>query len=908
MPRNSDNEKIINQVSFTGGEISPKLYYRIDTSEFEKSLRIATNCLPLPQGPIRRRNGTQYIADVKTHSATVKLIRYQYNQDTAFILEFGNLYIRFYVDNGQVQSGGSPYEIVTPYTTAQLSQIEYIQNGNIMYLTHPSHAPRILIRYADDDWELDILDLYPEPTYEAGYSPSATLTPAAITGTGINFTASAASFLGADVGRQIVNNADGETGRAAIISITSSTVAVCDILENFTDTNAIASGDWVMDLSPIADLEIDGVQAGSIANIRSEYPSGTLGNRLTITGITSADPAVVTSASHGLSNGQQVQIDDVVGMTEINDSTFTVNNVAANTFELKDEDSSSYVTYSSGGIARRVFTGESINAFRSADVGKYLLMNGGVCKIISVNAANDIDVEILKSLNSDDITGDWTLETATWDATRGYPRAIGFYEQRLIFGGTIAQPQTIWMSESGIFDGFGVGPDDEDAIEIDLVSNEVNQINWIASGRDLVIGTSGGEITVDSSSVSGLTPSTARQQPRTYHGSKIQQIVQIKDEILFIQGSERKIRTFRYNFDVDNYTGEDLTFLIEHLTPEGITEIAYSQEPDSILYAVTGDGNLLAGVYDRIKKVLGWSKITTDGYYENVQTITSGEQDQVWVVVQRKVNGSTVRYIEIFDNSDGTGDTDGFSDSYLTLSNALTITGITNANPAVVTSASHGLSNGDLVIIKDLEDPLSGDLDSDKTNLSSINQNTYTVAGVATNTFQLSGLNTTNYNAYGSGGNAYKKVTSISGLDHLEGKTVQVKVDGAVHPNETVSSGAITLDYPAGEVTVGLSYSTEISMLNIEYDIGLGSMQGQRARWVRPIVYVYKSGYPLVNNEFKPSRDGTMKMGQKVPLFSGYIEYAGLKWDNTTALTFTLSDPIPLQISGITGLINAGIK
>ena len=197
--------------------------------------------------------------------------------------------------------------------------------------------------------------------------------------------------------------------------------------------------------------------------------------------------------------------------------------------------------------------------------------------------------------------------------------------------------------------------------------------------------------------------------------------------------------------------------------------------------------------------------------------------------------------------------------------------------------------------------------------MSSLNDCTFTVANKTANTFELTtsggdNVDTSTYNAYGSGGNVWVKSTSISGLDHLEGKTVQIKTDGATHADKTVSSGAITLDVASGEVVVGLEYTTTIKTLNHEFDIGLGSMQGQRAKWARPLLRVVKSTKPLLNGEFLPARTTDNPMNKKVPLFTGFLEYGTLEWDNTSALTVTTSDPLPLQLVSVTGTIDAGVK
>jgi PIN domain nuclease of toxin-antitoxin system len=801
------------------------------------------------------------------------------------------------------------YTISTPYDSTEIDAVQYAQSSTAMYLVHPSNPVYQLTRTTDTNWTLAAADFQPVPTYEAGYLPAATLTPGATSGNGVTFTAGSAVFLPGDVGRQIENLAG--AGRASIVSYTSTTVVVADIIEAFPSTSAIASQSWKLTGSPVVDLEFDSMAEGSIINIRSEYPAGSLGDRVAISAITNASPGVVTTSSnHGLVDGDKIQIQDVVGMTQLNDKIFTVNVTAATTFELIGENTTGYTAYASGGIVRQRLTDINLGAFRSADVGKYILANNGVLKITAVTASDNIQAEAIKGMDSLDATGNWTLEEPTWSSARGYPTAIGFYQQRLWLGGTTAQPTTIWGSELGIFDGFGAGANDGDSIEIDLDSNEVNSISWIRGGRDLAVGTTGEELTISSSSASGITPSSIRSTPRSTQGSASQQTLKIGDEIIFIDSTTNDLVSFSYDFNTDGYRDANLLFLAEHLPKEadGLKEIAYAKSPDSVIYSVCEDGTMLASTYDRALKVIGTSKFTTYGSYERVMVLPTSGDDQVWVVTRRKINGIQRRYIEVFVPGQGLIDTDAFSDCFLTLSVPLTITAVTAANPAVVTSSSHGLSNGDTVIIKGIEDPEDLDLDSTKTNMSDLNDGVYTVANVAANTFELSGVNTSAYNAYGSGGFAYERVTTLSGLKHLEGKTVQIKTDGSSHADKTVSSGSLTLDVAAGEVVVGLAYTTTIKTLAKDFDIGQGSMLGQRAQWVRPLVRVNNSVPPLMNGAFLPARNTDDDLGQKIPLRTGYLEYGALTFDNTTSITLTTSDPFPLELTGITGKIAADVK
>ena len=810
-------KKLESQNNFNSGELSPRVYARSDVGQYSNGLETGTNINVKPHGPAVRRNGSKYIASVKTASSQVRLVKFQFSTNDAFILEFGNTYIRFYTDQGQVLDGGA-YEITSPYSASEVQDIQYVQFGDKLYIVHPNYEPRILTRVATTSWTLETLGALPEPTVEIGEFPQQTCTPGATTGLGVTFTAGAAGvFQDADVGRQIVNLSDGETGRASITAVAvGGTTCTCDIVENFTDTNAIALDDWKLDLSPIAALTPDGSKVGSIITIEAD-----------VTGTSTTD----------------------------------------------------------------------LETFRSTDVGRYIKMSGGVVQITAYTDSHTVEGEVLKSLDDLDETEVWTLEDPAWSSTRGYPRAVGLFEQRLIFGGTTTQPQTIWMSETGIFDGFGTGEDDDDSIEVELSSSETNQIQWIAAGRELVIGTSGSEVTLGTGGAAGaLSPTNIQARPRTYHGSDTQQPIPIRNEIVFINSATRKVLSFIYDFETDGFIGEDLTFLAEHITIGNIVEAVYVQEPDSQIYAVLATGDMIVGTYDRKQKVIGWTKYTTDGSYEHVATITEGNTDEVWVVVNRTINGATARYIEVFNDGDGTDAIHGYADSYLTLSDGKTITGATAANPVVITANSHGFSNGDSVKIKDV------------VGMAELNDIVYTVANQTTNTFELSGVDGSAYTAYISGGNAYEMVGTLSGLSHLEGETVSIKTDNAAHPDKTVSSGSVTLDFNTAEAMVGLPYTTTMKTLRKEYNIGQGTMQGQRTRYARPILRVHKSAVPTLNGNFLPTRTPSDDMDEAPGLVSGDLEYGPTTWDNTGQLTITYNKPFPLQILGIFGAIDGGVK
>ena len=132
--------------SFVSGEFSPKLDGRTDFDKYNSGCKTLENFLVHPQGAATRRVGTQFIAEVKDSTKKTRLIPFEFSTEQTYVLEFGNQYIRFYKDKGQITSGGSAYEISSPYLEAELFEIKYAQSADVMYICHPNHAVRKLSR------------------------------------------------------------------------------------------------------------------------------------------------------------------------------------------------------------------------------------------------------------------------------------------------------------------------------------------------------------------------------------------------------------------------------------------------------------------------------------------------------------------------------------------------------------------------------------------------------------------------------------------------------------------------------------------------------------------------------------------------------------------------------------------
>jgi hypothetical protein len=231
--------------NFTGGELSPRLDGRNDLQKYSTGCKTLENMIIFPHGSAARRSGTQYVAEVKDSSKETRLIPFEFSTTQTYILEFGNQYIRFYKDDGQILSSGSPYEISSPYLEAELFDIKFAQSADVMYICHPNHAARKLARTGHTSWTLTEVEFTDGPYLDNNIT-STTLTSSAHTvGTGRTLTASSTTgindnqgWLATDVGREVTFR----DGYGKITGYTSSTVVTWEILE---DTGSAShSTDW----------------------------------------------------------------------------------------------------------------------------------------------------------------------------------------------------------------------------------------------------------------------------------------------------------------------------------------------------------------------------------------------------------------------------------------------------------------------------------------------------------------------------------------------------------------------------------------------------------------------------------------------------------------------------------------
>lgn len=831
--------------SFNTGELSPRLWSRVDLDKYGSGCRVLENFITMPYGGVNRRPGTAFIAAAKNSNRKARLIGFNFSTTTNFVLEFGHQYIRFYTGGAQVLSGGSPYEIDSPYAEADLFELQMVQINDVMYIAHANYPVYKLSRYANTNWTLAPV-AWDYPAFRDENLSTTTITPSATTGT-ISLTASAATFDSGDVGGYY---------RIGHVRANSSITAPLDQSSSSTPIRIL--GKWEFTTTGIWTGDIfveESLDSGTSWRTVREF-KGTKDRNIITSGIQSGDALMrvttVMAPAEGtatLTIGGNSYVKNLLytGTYPITSGkvsgaySVTVAGTFSGTLKIQSSpDGAIWTTLNTitlagtttGTLATAAYlrmdysgTGASIVPYAYLDAVEATVY--GIAKITAVASATSATATIVKPLYNTTATTRWA--EGEWSTRRGFPRTVAFHQQRLWFGGNSSHAVTLWGSTLGDFENFLQTTYDDSSLSVTLSTVEQNAINWLVSHRNqLIVGTSGDEFVLQpANSGSTLTPTSLDVQRQSRYGSSYLQAALVNNAVLYTQRHSRKILELFYNFQIDGFVSQDLTLLSEHVTKGGVIQHAFQQALDPTLWVVTSGGTLAGMTYDRNQNVVSWHRHITDGTFESIAVVYgagSGGGDELWAIVNRTVGGTTKRYVERFD--------------------------------------------------PDYRDKLDNE---DYKNWFYVDCGKSYSLGTADSTF--------------------------SGLSHLEGKTVSVLADGAVHPDCVVASGSITLRQPAKIVMVGLPYTSTLTPTSL--DIGQtpqGTAQGRHFRVHRLGVRFFKSlggQYETAPGVFDPIlfRDFEVPMGSAPAPFTGQkdLMVAG-NFAKTADITLRQNQPLPMTI------------
>lgn len=669
------------QMSFNGGELTPEMFGQIGDAKYRSGAALLRNFVVLPHGPAENRSGFAFVNEVKTSAKRTRLIPFEFNTTQTMVLEFGDQYIRFHTNGGTLLSGGSPYEVSTPYLEADLFDLHYVQSADVLTIVHPNYAPRELRRLGPTNWTL----------------------------TSVSFVSTLAA----------------PTGVSATAAGGSGTLQT-----------------YKYKVTAIGEDGLDESLASAEASCSNNLLTTGAKNTIAWSAVTGAVRYNIYKQSNGALFGYIGQSD---GTTFIDDNI-------------------------------------------TADIGSTP-----------------------------------PQQNNPFSGTGNYPGAVSYFEQRRCFAGTLNKPQNLWMTRSGTESNmsYSLPTRDDDSINFRVAAREANTIRHIVPLTNLVLLTSSAEWRVTSVNSDAITPSTVSVRPQSYIGASNVQPEIINNQMIYIAARGGHVRELAYSWQASGFVTGDLSLRAPHLFDGlDIVDIAYSKAPTPIVWATSTSGKLLGFTYVPEQQVGAWHQHDTDGVFESVTTVAEGNDDVVYAVIRRTINGQSKRYVErmrtrLFDDQ---------ADAFFVDCGA-------------------------------------------------------TYEGVPAD--------------------------EISGLGYLEGKTVNILADGAVHPQRVVTDGKITLDIEASKVQIGLPIIADLQTLpwaaQIDAGFGQGRMKNVNRVWLR----VYKSSGifvgPDVTHLTEAKQRTTEPYGAPPALKSEEIRIdITPTWADSGQVFVRQSDPLPLTIVSMT--------
>lgn len=910
------------QPSFAAGEISPYVANRVDLDKYKSALLTAQNLVIRPFGGCYRRQGSEFIGQVKYDDKTTALVAFNAGIDDAYLLEVGYQYIRIWEDGKYTGT-----ELSTPYDN--VDNLQFTLSADTMFICSGDYPIQCLQRTATG-WtfkEYEITEPYYDSATQAVNKETSFTTPGEYTftpqitgkytveiigaggggaGTGVQhysytyggdgqeaqgtielqggnggtgekkitidtLTAGQTYSVtvgaggkggkseysrrgdakptdGTDGGKSSFNNVEAKGGGASSASkpndqnqstkgkdgtsyqggAKGGTAGVCkDIQKNPSQITDAKDGQ-------------NGYVRITFSGNNELKPSATSGNDVTITATKDTFTPGMVNSHIKLTQQAENQSERIeIQASSITEETKSIRVGKAwkitthGTWKGKvtvyhSDDNKTWQEYrsyksnndqnftESGTVttptwmkAVAVTDADNGSGKLTVDFSRNPYSNDGTAKITEVVSPTEVKTSVITDFANTDKTQVYAL--SSWNDDNGYPKMACFFQDRLVLAATKKEPYSIWMSRTGDYPNFGIekvdgGVTDDSAIKADLITRNGFEILHLVPAKDLVILTTGNEWIIEGASV--ITPAKINPRPQTMRGSNTCHPQHIGNRIVHVQRSGKTVRDIGYQYDADNYNGDDLTLLATHLT-EGhkLVSSAYIQEPNSTLYYVRDDGVLLSLAFIKEQNVFAWSHHTTDGKYKKVASIPNGASDVLYVTVER--NGKT--YIERF-NPDIEAAV--YMDSYVT----------------------------------------------------------------------------------GSG-------SSIK-ADHLIGKTVQVLADGTRLQDAVVpKNGLVTFGQSFSDITIGLAYETRVKQPGPDIGLKEGTMQARISKINTVVLRVEKSYGGYIGYTFKDKDMDELRYEDYETLETGDIvqqmPVANIGSNTKNHICIKHNEPFPFELNAI---------
>lgn len=610
------NPLYISQLAFTTGEVSPDVSSRFDLEQYKSALLEAENVVIRPYGAVAKRQGSQYVGQVKYSDKPTRLFEFTTNTNNSFMLEFGDKYIRVW--NYGIYTG---IEVTTPFTSDILFDLNCNQSGDVMFICSGKYPIQTLSRYSDTDWRMSTYKLTEQPYDE----------------------------INTDNGHTLTVNGD-----------------------TITSTKDLFTQDMVGSVIQIA-YYVEAVHTKSAGEVvekkvkrymQAQTIEKTYNNINYNVGAFSTDTELSWKfTTHGTWEGTvKLQISNNDGQTWKDYRTYT----SKNDYNVTD-------TGKIEAGARLKYVSDIKSGSVNCDLSIMPFTQYGIVEIKSVTDAKNAKVNVLNGIKEGEPSYQWKL--GSWNRGRGYPKLCTFYQDRFVVAATDSKPNFIWFSRTGDYPNFGVEKvegtiTDDSAITLPVINRKMCEIRHLVPANDLIILTSGNEWIVRGDKT--ITPTNCNLKTQTQRGALSCEPQFIGNRCVFVQERGGTVRDMGYSYESDNYTGQDLTLFVKTLVKGHVAVTsAYAQDPDSIIYYVRDDGQLNCLTYIPEQKVYGWSHFVTNGKYRYVESVAEGEQDTIYFVVDRVINNKNVKCIERSIPLYTEDNSDVFLDCYVKVANSI---------------------------------------------------------------------------------------------------------------------------------------------------------------------------------------------------------------------------------------------
>jgi len=622
------------QATFSRGELDPELVTRPDLELFRAALAECENFITLKRGGFRRRGGTRFIGEVKDSGAGAWLMPFEFGSGQTYMLEAGDFYFRVHTSAGRVGT----VEVSTPYSLAVLPDLKFVQSTDTLFVTGGGIRPQAVKRYGETSWAIEPMDFQDGPYLDVNIS-STSLAPAE-TGNPVPVMTS-------------------NTAPSGAVTSSGSLADAYRVFNGDPDKVVLSTGGtgWVAYQFPVG-VVIDGymLQAPSDNGRTDDMP---------------AQWSIEAS-----SDGNTWSVLD----TQDAEADWASSEWRCYSFPNKTAHSFYRFRFTKGGgsasddaaIAQLVFhqaasdqtpfdlTASSLDGinggagFSASDTGRHIRLRGSDgfwrwAKVDSVPSPSVVRIRLYGQSFLDTFAmGIWRL--GSWSDRTGWPGAVGWHKNRLVFASTQTEPQTVWESQTDDFTNFAVSQPlvASDAVSVGILSGQVNRIHWLNDDDDLLAGTSRAVRAIGkATSQDPFGPENVDQTPETNFGANGIQPIKVGSVLLYFGRYGTDMRELAYDFQSDGRASRSVSETQSHLFRAGIAGACHQQYPDSIVWPWDRDGNVVGFTYEREQQVFGMHRHGFGGVVECMASVPGDGFDEVWMIVRRDINGQTRRYIEV---------------------------------------------------------------------------------------------------------------------------------------------------------------------------------------------------------------------------------------------------------------------